>query len=185
MGNFIQAWRKKRRLTQQKLADLLGVDKSTIWRYEKGITSPFNSTVHDIASALDVEPRDLVMTDTRAPLVGNVGAGETVFPLDEDGETILAPPGLQQPVALRVTGTSMMPAYRPGDLLFCEMQAVTNHHLTGRDCVVETEDGRRLVKKVLAGGQKGTVSLLSYETNDVEQDVRLRSAAVVQWVKRG
>lgn len=180
----IQPWRKKRGLTQQALADKIGADKSTVWRYEKGAVSPFNATMHDIAAALDVPIGDLVSAGSGARVLGNVGAGAVVYPLDDDNEIISAPPDLEDPIAVRVTGTSMMPAYRPGDVLFCEPQSVTRSHIYNEDCVVETEDGQRLVKKVMQGGAPGTVRLYSYETMEAGEDVRLRSAAVVRWIQR-
>lgn len=78
----------------------------------------------------------------------------------------------------------MMPAYRPGDLIFAEDVALAPDTIVNRDCVVETNDGRRLVKKVLSGGLPGTYGLMSYETQEVEPNVRLRSAAPVRWVQR-
>jgi transcriptional regulator with XRE-family HTH domain len=35
-GKELKAWREKRKLSQKKLAELLGVNLMTVWRYEKG-----------------------------------------------------------------------------------------------------------------------------------------------------
>lgn len=127
---------------------------------------------------------DVFVEASTARMIGYVGAGAVVHSDEDDGERIPAPPDMDEPCALRVTGTSMMPAYRPGDILFCEERATNSSDILNHDCVVETLDGRRLVKKVLPGGAPDSVRLFSYETQEAEPDVRLRSAAIVRWVQR-
>ena len=52
--------RKRKFLTQQELADRLGVTKATISRMESGVNEPRPSTVRKLAEALGVEPEELV-----------------------------------------------------------------------------------------------------------------------------
>lgn len=187
MDSAIRRLRNSRGLTQQGLADRIKRDKSTVWRYEAGRTPIFNDGALEVFQALGLTTQDEILralSSAEAPMIGAVGAGARIFPAEDDAETIPSPPGLDQPIAVRVSGTSMMPAYRPGDILFCENRPVTSQDIMNRDCIVETMDGRRLVKKVLPGGAPGTVRLFSYETQEAEPDVQLRTASVVRWVQR-
>ena len=52
---FAREWRSKRRLTQQKVADMVGTSKDQISRYERLEREPDMATINDIASALGVE----------------------------------------------------------------------------------------------------------------------------------
>ncbi len=173
------------KLNQEELAAKAECSASQVSRYESGAQPIFATKFLAIMRALGVtDPTEVLTEQSYARMCGTVGAGAVVFPLEDDGEILPAPPGMASPVAVRVTGTSMMPAYRPGDVLFCEETPVNRKDLYNEDCVVETMDGQRLVKKVMKGGAPGTVRLYSYETMEAGPDVHLRTAAVVRWVQR-
>lgn len=190
MINRIRDFRKRAKLTQIALAELLSVDKTTVYRYETGVTPPFNETFLKIAEALGVKnPIDLLVLGeasdaSQAPLVGYVGAGAQVFPLDDGHERVESPPGLKNPIAVRVRSSLMAPAYWSGDILFCEQEAVSRDQLIGRDCIVQVEGGPRFLKRVLKGGAPSTFRLFSYETQDVGDDVYLTMGTPVKWVQR-
>lgn len=60
-GDKIRRARKAKKMTQTELGELLGVDKSTIARYEGGgITNLKRSTLKRIAAILDISPAELV-----------------------------------------------------------------------------------------------------------------------------
>lgn len=183
----IRQLRKDRGVKQVAVIQASGLDKSTVYRHERGEIALFNDGARAIFAAFGLHTDDQIiaaLATAEARLVGEVGAGAVVYPLDDTEERIPAPTGMDDPIAVRVTGTSMMPAYRPGDILFCETVPVTRSHIYNEDCVVETMDGQRLVKKVMQGGAPNTVRLYSYETMEAGPDVHLRSAAVVRWVQR-
>lgn len=60
IGDTIKKNRQSSGMTQQQLADLLGVQRSAISKYEKGIVSPNVATIKKIASALGVTIADLM-----------------------------------------------------------------------------------------------------------------------------
>lgn len=60
MARFIRRARIERGLLQTELADALGVDKSTVNHWEKGVSSPRVNKFEDLASALDVPVSELV-----------------------------------------------------------------------------------------------------------------------------
>ncbi|MBS7810514.1 S24 family peptidase [Roseococcus pinisoli] len=185
--NSIRQIRVKAGLKQAEVIRDSGLDKSSVYRYEKGDIPLFNEGAIAIFGAMGYRTEDEILgalSGSVAPLIGYVGAGAVVIPVEDDREVVDTPPGLIEPFAVRVRGTSMVPAYRDGDVLICDVQPVTSREILNKDCVVLTIDGRRLVKKVLPGAGSA-VQLLSYETQEAEQNVYLQSAAIVRWVKRG
>ena len=173
-------------MTLQELADRLEVDRSTVFRYEKGDTAKlFQKNAHRLAEVLGVESPEALLASgpDQVQLVGNVGAGAEVFPIDEENEWLEAPPGIVDPLAVRVVGRSMLPVYRPGDILFAERRERAADDVVGRDCIVQVSNGPRLVKRVQAGAS-GMFRLYSYDTQDETKDLILEWASPVLWISR-
>lgn len=60
--------RKNRGMTRNELARLIGVDRETIARYERGTREPKASIVAQLAAALGVTPNELLgVTDEKSP----------------------------------------------------------------------------------------------------------------------
>ena len=59
--------RKARGLTRNDLARLIGVDRETIARYERGTREPKASVVAQLAAALKVTPNELLGVDEKSP----------------------------------------------------------------------------------------------------------------------
>lgn len=64
----LKAYRKKRELTQNDLAKMLGQDQSMVSYYERNWRSVKNSTIQQIAKALDIDPLELYMDDNGTSL---------------------------------------------------------------------------------------------------------------------
>lgn len=63
---YITQWREHRGLSMERLAGLLDVDRTTIWRWETGARRPKPEQQAAIANALGIEPADLWrLPDTR------------------------------------------------------------------------------------------------------------------------
>lgn len=52
MGNNLEYFRKKAKITRAELASMVNVDRTLIWRYEKGICQPRDEVKVRIAKAL-------------------------------------------------------------------------------------------------------------------------------------
>ncbi len=67
LGQRIQDLRKSKKLTQDKLAELVGIDPKNISKIEKGNNYPTAETLSSIAQALDVEIYELFLFDSEIP----------------------------------------------------------------------------------------------------------------------
>lgn len=60
IGNNIVNLRNEKGLSQYKLAKLLFIEPSTLARIEKGLTNPTVKTLHNIATVLEIDIKDLL-----------------------------------------------------------------------------------------------------------------------------
>lgn len=117
-----------------------------------------------------------------APIIGIIGAdsgGEVIYVTgQESGDTAPIPPGgTSASAALEVKGHSMRAIADDGALIYFERQETPpSADMIGYPCIVETEDGRVLFKRVLKGSAAGLYDLESINGPTLS-DVRLRWAA--------
>lgn len=64
---FLKEWRKFRGLSQERLADRLGVHKGDISNLENGKRRYNQDVLEALADALECEPADLIMRDPTDP----------------------------------------------------------------------------------------------------------------------
>ena len=144
----LKALRYERHITQQQLADALGLSRSTIGMYEKGEREPYFETSEAIADYFNVRLDDLVgrknanallsptiSTDTVTfPVIGEIAAGYNHCAVEDwSGETVEIPTyylkGRKQDdfFVLSVKGDSMYPLYMDGDKVLILRQSTLNH----------------------------------------------------------
>ncbi len=63
IGRRIKEARKKKKMTQTELADIIGKTESSIRKYEKGLTDIPKAVIQDIAAALEVPVADLLIVE--------------------------------------------------------------------------------------------------------------------------
>ena len=73
-GSRLKALRKKAGLTQEELADVLGISYMTVRRWEAGKASPRVEDIPSIAQALGVPEADLLDTNASIPFGANLKA---------------------------------------------------------------------------------------------------------------
>ncbi len=202
--------RKRKELgwSKAELARRADVPAPLLRRYlTDEIANPRGDILKRLAAAVDVDeiwlrhgqgPETLDI-----PLVGYTAAGESWIAFDGVHPGASAHPGAgahadphatvsltlagADPVAIEVRGSSMAPVYRAGDRLLCSrMRGIDLEDVLGKDCVVCTLTGDRLIKQVYAGRDKNTFRLRSYNPDfeDIE-GAHLEWAAPVIWIKRG
>jgi phage repressor protein C with HTH and peptisase S24 domain len=108
-------------------------------------------------------------------LVG-AGAGVEISAIDEDG----SPDTIELPESGRlgafiVRGDSMWPRFMPGEYILFDEEPSMPDRLIGRYAVVQTLDGRRMIKQVQRGRGDGRWLLVSHNAPP-EQDVQLVGA---------
>lgn len=167
------------------LAKAAGVGETVVRDFvDKGVV-PRVDTLIKIADALEIPASSLF--GPQVPVLGKVGAGGGVLYNEEDTEPELVdrPPGATgRLMALRVTGDSMMPVYRDGDIVYVarDHNDVLEDDI-GEECVVYTVDDATYLKTLAKGTQHNRYTLRSFNAADME-NVELIWAARVQFVMR-
>lgn len=145
--------RKERKLTQDEVAQKIGVSRTSYLKYEKGTHEPDFDTLKKISELFSVDCNELIGTTKksvkRIPILGSVQAG---IPTDaceyiegyEEIPNELAETGSY--IALRVKGDSMSPRILPGDIVIVRLQQDIE---SGETAVVFVDGGEATVKKVL------------------------------------
>lgn len=187
----LRAWRKAKGLTLEQLADAIGMSHQNLGRIERGLV-PLGEEHHGrLARALGITPADLfrgpddpASGEIMVPIIGRVGAdaeGTIIYATaDETDELVpIAPGGTERAVALKVVGHSMGDWAPEGSLIYFESQKTPpTPDMLGYPCVVETEDGRVLLKRLLKGSRSGLYDLES-RVGPTLEDIRVRWAAEV------
>lgn len=179
--------RRAKKLSQETVAERLGRSAAQISRWENNRDGISTKMLADVAAAYGVQLAEM-FEPSDVQVVGKVGEGAEILAGDGDppgqpGETATRPAGVTGAlVAVRVAGDAMEDRFFDGDLLFYsrDMDAA-DAEVVGRFCVVNTDDGRLLVKKVLRGKRWGTWRLESPNTPAID-DVHLRWAAPIKAV---
>ena len=155
--------------SQQKLADKLGVSRSTVAMWESGASQPDNDSLLHLAKIFNpstdfllgnVEERYTSPKGVKVPVLGYIRAG---IPLDaveeildyEEVDPAMAAKG--DLFALRVKGDSMEPRIREGDVIIC---AETPCVESGTVAVVLVNGNEATVKKVVK--HKEGLSLVAF-----------------------
>ncbi len=129
-----------------------------------------------------------VQVRRRIPVVGYVGAGEAIFALDDHSQgagmdETEPPPDEDGGFAVRVRGNSMAPRFKEGELIgYSRERGLNPDRCYGTECVVQTADGRKLVKLLERGSRPGVFTLVSINASvPIEHDVELDWIAPVIW----
>jgi len=185
--------------TQRGLAKHMGLDPSRVTEILNQNRSIKIEEAVEMSEYLETSLEDLVIrlgtninpeAKASSLVVGYVGAGETVLSIDDHAKgsglyKIDAPQGEGGGVCVVVRGQSMSPRFRDGEHLgYSREDGLDLAKCFGRECVVQTKDGRQLVKIVEPGNAPGEVTLVSVNSaTPIEQNVAIEWVAPVTWVK--
>ena len=135
LGDRIRILRSGRALTQQAVAEALGVSRSAVAMWEKDEREPDLETLAQLAKLLDVplsalvERKEAPMPENlrpvrarRIPLLGAIAAGEPIFAEEEHETYVDVGDSVRADFALEVHGRSMEPVYRDGDVVYIRSQ---------------------------------------------------------------
>ena len=86
IGKRIRDLRKSRKLTQEQLAELIGIGTPNISYLENGKFAPSIETLEKLAQVFQIEPYEIYMT---APYKSEAQIKEEMFPALEKNSTLL------------------------------------------------------------------------------------------------
>ena len=163
--------REKKGLSQNKLGSLIGVNQTTIARWEDDNRVPTIDNAIDVANTLDIPLSDLLGTDLRfdnaipielddntvnIPVLGVIKAGIPIEAQQDIIEYVEIPKrwtlGGRKFYGLKISGDSMYPKYDENDIVIFEQledMSIANN----KDCAVMVNGDDATFKKVLVNEQ--------------------------------
>lgn len=128
-------------------------------------------------------------SNSMVPVSGYVGAGAVIYAADESIgprgiEEVDLPPGMYGDyLAFKVRGDSNYPAYRNSEIIFVKKEGGPPDEFVNRECVLQTIDGRRLLKTLTQGSERGHFTLISFNAPPMV-DERIEWASPVEWTRK-
>lgn len=187
----LQALRKKRGLSQAKLAELVGVEQPTVQRWESGKRLPDLDSLQKLAEVLGVTPGSLLDGDAPVSIgptlfiKGEVAAGvwraAAEWP-ESDWQSFTGRSDVHAEVrhrfGLRVVGDSMDLLYPPGSIVECVSVFGHAEALPGRRVVILRKNDRQeyeaTVKELVE--QDGELWAVPKSTNPAHRPFKLSEA---------
>ncbi len=177
--------REQKGLSQNKLGNMIGVNQTTIARWEDDNRVPTIDNAIDVANALNVPLPDLLGKDLRfdnvtyikpiieddnmvqIPVLGTIKAGIPIEAQQDILEYIEIPKtwlkGNKQFYGLKISGDSMFPKYQEDDIVvFEDSRNYDMHYAMNKDCAVMINGYDATFKKVLLS-EEG-ITLVPYNT---------------------
>ncbi len=144
-------------------------------------------TLVRLADVFDLTVDELI-GEPQIALSGRVGAGGEVLFSQEDHETeemAPRPPGAHRKImALQVVGSSMLPKYEDGDIVYVDRSVDgIGPDAIGEYCAIRTADGGTFLKILSRGSVQNKYTLRSLNAPDME-DQDIVWAAPVRWVRQ-
>lgn len=135
--------RKNAKITQEQLANIIGVERSSVGKYESSSTIPSNDTLCKIAEYFHVSTDYLLgkeesptekisniypIKKKKLPLLGEIACGQPIF-ADEDRESyVMVGTDIDADFCLRAKGDSMIGArIMDGDIVFIKKMPIVNN----------------------------------------------------------
>ncbi len=148
-GNIYKICRKEKNYSQQDVAKILNIDRSTVSKWESGVAIPDQSILPRIADLYNVSVdfllgRDIAPQDKnydffrydniepiqlqKIRMLGDIACGTPIY-ADEDRESyVLSGTELKADFCLRAKGDSMIGArIMDGDIVFCRAQEMVEN----------------------------------------------------------
>lgn len=157
-GLRLKSLREQRKLTQEDVAKIIGVKRSTYTRWEVGTSDPknyldkladfYNVSMDYLDSGKERTKKSNNPDVVRVPVLGRVAAGIPIEAIQEvdDWEEIYHPgAGNDKFFGLRIHGASMEPRLREGDTVIVKKQ---DYFESGDVCIVLVNGNEATVKVV-------------------------------------
>lgn len=172
LGTRLKELRKNKKITQQQIADAIGVSKTSVIYWEKDDNLPKHESLMALAKVLSVSPSYLLNGETKnkpesnistpfpiagrlVPVISWVQAGAwttaEAVPAGTQFEEWLPPNPKcgKHGYGLVVSGESMLPDFRPGDKIYVNPDFQVSDLKTGDLVIVSSESGKAATFKKL------------------------------------
>lgn len=173
-----------KKVKAKTLSKAAGLNDTAVRDLMEKVDDPRVGTLIKLADALDIPASSLF--GNQVPVLGKVGAGGSVlFEESNEPELVDRPPGaVGKLMALRVTGESMYPVYRDGDIVYVgrNHEGVLPEYI-GEECVVHTVEGGTFLKMLETGSQFNRYHLNSFNAPPME-NVEIVWASKVEFVMK-
>ena len=194
LNENIKFLRNSKGISQQGLADKVGIDRSTISRIENDEIDTTIDNAIKIANALDVDLFELVSKDLRfdnaniididsdvikIPVLGIIKAGLPIEAQEEIIDYVEIPKkwtlGGKKFYGLKISGDSMYPKYQEDDIVIFE-QSEDKEQYNNKDCAVMVNGDDATFKQVLLNEQglvlrpyNNAYDIMMYSNDDIEK----------------
>ncbi len=146
--------RENKKISQNKLAEIVGVNQTTIARWETEEIKPSIDNVEEVAKALNVQLPDLLIKDLRfdnaeiviesetiqIPVLGTIKAGVAIEAQQDILEYVDIPKswltGNKNYYGLKISGDSMYPKYCENDIVIFEQTNGIDIIFNKKDCAI-------------------------------------------------
>ena len=168
----LKALRKSQKITQESLAKIIGVERSSVGKYEANNVIPSIDVLNRIADYFNVSVDYLLGRETndiyasigampvkkiKLPVLGNVACGEPIYANEDLEGYIYIDEDIGADFCLRAQGDSMVNArIFDGDILYIKKQDMVDD---GEIAVVLIED-EATVKRVYYDRENNTITLM-------------------------
>lgn len=172
MNNRIKDLRKEKGWSQQRLAEACGTSNQMIGYLERGDRGLTVEWMQKIASALEVDPAELLRQNAQVPVVGYVGAGAEMHHYalaDTPNEYVPMPiGGTENTVAVEIRGSSLGSIFDTWLVYYDEVRTPPTADMLGKLCVIGLDNDQVLVKRLRRGSAPGLYNLESVTESLIE-----------------
>lgn len=186
--------RESKGISKNKLGEMVGVNQTTIGRWETNEIKPSIDNVEEVAKALNVNLPDLLIKDlefdnanyvkldldvVKIPVLGTVKAGIPIEAQEEIIDYVEIPKkwtlGGKKFYGLKISGDSMYPKYQEDDIVIFE-QNEDKEQYNNKDCAVMVNGDDATFKQVLLSEQglvlrpyNNAYDIMMYSNDDIEK----------------
>jgi transcriptional regulator with XRE-family HTH domain len=189
MGNNLRSFRELRGWTHDQAAQAMNVSRGQYIKLERGERRLTQEYISQAAHAFGVDDADIIADRKTTPIIGRVGAGAEAHYYsqgDFDREEVPMPQGAnEKTVGLEVVGDSIGSFFNQWLVFYDDVRSPVTPDLIGKLCVVETIEGKVLVKKLMRGSQPNRYHLISQTESPIENAELLWAARVTTMTPRG
>lgn len=174
---------KKSGKTQKELAKLLGISPSGVSEMAAGKREIGLHYVQIMSEFFKVSPPQLAEAFP-VPVIGKIGAGGNISTVCENLTSPLFTAHVDfhpkpTTIAYQISGDSMFPKYKDGDIIFVDSRGDPPELIVGSDAVIFIEDEGRFLKEIARGSQPGLFDLISHNAPPM-RDKQIRWASRVK-----